>query len=76
MSFFKAYDMRGEFGKDFDLETVFRIGRWLPVLLGARRMLVGRDARLSSEAVRDALCRGLTASGCAVDDMGLATTPM
>ena len=76
MSFFKAYDMRGEFGTDFDLETVFRIGRWLPLLLGARRMLVGRDARLSSEAIRGALCRGLTASGCDVDDMGLATTPM
>ena len=76
MSFFKAYDMRGEFGTDFDLETVFRIGRWLPPVLGARRMLVGRDARLSSEAIRDALCRGLTASGCNVDDMGLATTPM
>lgn len=76
MSFFKAYDMRGTFGADFDLETVFRIGRWLPAVLGVRRMLVGRDARLSSEAIRDALCRGLTASGCDVDDMGLATTPM
>ncbi|HNX34317.1 MAG TPA: phosphomannomutase/phosphoglucomutase [Kiritimatiellia bacterium] len=76
MSFFKAYDMRGEFGKDFDLDTVYRIGRWLPAVLGARRMLIGRDMRLSSECVRDALCRGLTESGCAVDDMGLATTPM
>ena len=52
MSFFKAYDMRGAFGEDFDLDTVYRVGRWLPVLLGARRMLVGRDARLSSEAIR------------------------
>ncbi len=76
MSFFKAYDMRGEFGADFDLDTVFRIGRWLPVVLGARRMLVGRDARLSSEPIREALCRGLTLSGCDVDDLGLATTPM
>jgi len=76
MSFFKAYDMRGELGTDFDLGTVYRIGRWLPAVLGARRMLVGRDARLSSGDIRDALCRGLTESGCAVDDMGLATTPM
>ena len=76
MSFFKAYDMRGEFGADFDLDTVYRIGRWLPGVLGVGRMLVGRDARLSSEAIREALCRGLTASGCDVDDMGLATTPM
>ncbi|MDD4102219.1 MAG: phosphomannomutase/phosphoglucomutase [Kiritimatiellae bacterium] len=76
MSFFKAYDMRGEFGRDFSLDTVYRIGRWLPSLLEARRMLVGRDARLTSEAVRDALVRGLTEAGCDVDDMGLATTPM
>ncbi len=76
MSFFKAYDMRGVFGTDFDLETVHRIGRWLPSVLGARRVLVGRDIRLSSVAMRDALCRGLAESGCAVDDMGLATTPM
>ena len=76
MSFFKAYDMRGAFGVDFDLDTVWRVGRWLPVVLGVDRVLVGRDARLTSEAVRDALCRGLAESGCAVDDMGLATTPM
>lgn len=76
MSFFKAYDMRGEFGRDFTLDTVYRIGRWLPSLLEARRILVGRDARLTSEAVRDALVRGLTEAGCDVDDMGLATTPM
>ncbi len=76
MSFFKAYDMRGEFGVDFDLDLVYRIGRWLPVVLKARRILVGRDARLTSEAFRDALCRGLVESGCSVEDMGLATTPM
>lgn len=76
MSFFKAYDMRGEFGVDFDLDTVYRIGRWLPAVLGASRILVGRDARLSSDAIRDALCRGIIDAGCSVDDMGLATTPM
>ena len=76
MAFFKAYDMRGAFGRDFDLDTVWRIGRWLPVALGARRVLVGRDARVSSEPIAGALCRGLTEAGCAVDDIGLATTPM
>jgi phosphomannomutase len=57
-SFFKAYDMRGEFGVDFDLDIVYRIGRWLPIVLDVQRVLVGRDARLTSEAIRDALCRG------------------
>jgi len=76
MSFFKAYDMRGLFGRDFDLDTVWRVGRWLPVVLGVKRVLVGRDVRVTSNAMRDALCRGLVESGCAVDNMGLATTPM
>lgn len=76
MSFFKAYDMRGEFGVDFDLDTVYRVGRWLPEILQAKRFLIGRDARISSEAVRDALCKGLRESGAAVDDMGMASTPM
>lgn len=76
MSFYKAYDMRGEFGRDFDLDTVYRIGRWLPHLLDAKRILVGRDVRLTSAAMRTELCRGLLESGCDVDDMGVTTTPM
>lgn len=76
MSFFKAYDMRGVYGKDFDLETVYAIGRWLPTLLEASSLLVGRDVRDSSDAIFETLCRGLTESGCDVDNMGLATTPM
>jgi len=76
MSIYKAYDIRGVFGREFDAGTAHRIGRCLPGLLNARRVLVGRDARLSSPALRDALCRGLTEAGADVDDMGLATTPM
>ena len=76
MSIYKAYDIRGVFGREFDAETGYRIGRCLPALLNARRVLVGRDARLSSPALRDALCRGLIEAGADVDDMGLATTPM
>ncbi|MDD2597777.1 MAG: phosphomannomutase/phosphoglucomutase [Kiritimatiellae bacterium] len=76
MSFFKAYDMRGIYGKDFDLGTVYAIGRWLPTLLDARSLLVGRDVRESSDAIFETLCRALNESGCDVDSMGLATTPM
>jgi phosphomannomutase len=76
MSIYKAYDIRGEFGRDLDAETAWRIGRCLPGLLRARRVLVGRDARLSSPALLGALCRGLTEAGADVDDLGLATTPM
>ena len=82
MSFFKAYDMRGTFGVDFDLETVYKVGRALPGVLekanGApgRRILVGRDCRTTSESIRDALVKGLVEAGAEVTDLGLCTTPM
>jgi phosphomannomutase len=76
LSIYKAYDIRGTFGRDWDADTACRIGRCLPDLLHARRLLIGRDARRSSPAIRDALCRGLLDAGADVDDLGLATTPM
>ncbi len=75
MSFFKAYDMRGTFGVDFDLNTVYRVGLALPRVIPGGKWLVGRDGRLSSEAVCGALVAGLTDAGVEVTDIGLATTP-
>ena len=40
-----------------------------------RRIVVGRDARLSGSMVRDIVCGTLTGTGCDVVDIGLATTP-
>lgn len=76
MSAFKAYDIRGIYNEDFDAEVVYRIGRALPSLLDATCILVGRDARASSPEIHTTLTRGILDSGCNVDDMGLATTPM
>lgn len=76
MSFFKAYDMRGTFGVDFDLQTVYRVGRALPHVVKGKRWLVGRDCRTTSNDVRDALVAGLTEAGADVTDLGLCTTPM
>ena len=68
--------MRGTFGIDFDLETVRKVGKALPQVVGGRRWLVGRDGRTTSEQVRDALIKGLRESGAEVTDIGLVTTPM
>ena len=76
MSFFKAYDMRGTFGVDFDLETVYKVGKALPQVVKGKRWLVGRDCRVTSKDVRDALVKGLEESGAEVTDLGLCTTPM
>lgn len=75
-NFFKAYDMRGTFGADFDLATVYRVGLAMPGIIGAKKWLVGRDCRTTSSDVRTALIRGLTAAGASVTDIGLCTTPM
>ena len=75
MGIFKSYDIRGIYGKDWDAATAHRIGLRLPALLGARRIVVGRDARLSSGEIFAELSRGMTEAGCDVDDIGLCDTP-
>ena len=76
MGAFKAYDFRGIFSKDFDLETIYKFGFFLPSLLHADKVLIGRDMRLTSDDMFHALARGITDAGADVYDMGLTTTPM
>ncbi|MCL1974198.1 MAG: phosphomannomutase/phosphoglucomutase [Bacteroidetes bacterium] len=75
MSAFHAYDIRGVYGIDFTDTDVYKIGYFLPKLLGVKKILVGRDARSSSPALHDALLKGICASGSDVYDIGLSTTP-
>ena len=76
MGAFKAYDFRGIYGKDFDLDTIYKFGFFLPSLLNADKVLIGRDMRLTSDDMFHALARGITDAGADVYDMGLTTTPM
>ncbi len=76
MTAFKAYDIRGIYNKDFDKETVYKIGYFLPSLLNTDHVVVGRDVRISSPEVHEYLLKGITESGADVWDLGLATTPM
>ena len=76
MGFFKAYDMRGTFGVDFGLDTVYKAGLALPHVVKGKRWLVGRDCRTTSLPVHEALVKGLAEAGAEVSDLGLCTTPM
>ncbi len=76
MGAFHAYDIRGVRNEDFDAATVYKVGYFLPQLLGAQRILVGRDCRLSSDEIHRALLAGITDAGADVADLGLSTTPM
>jgi len=76
MNAFKAYDIRGEYGKDLNKEMVYRFGYFLPEILPMKNIFVGRDVRLSSDEMFEALAEGLTDAGVNVTDAGLTTTPM
>ena len=76
MGAFHAYDIRGIYGVDFDKETAYKVGYFIPGLLGAEKVLVGRDCRVSSQEIHDALVEGITDAGADVYDIGLSSTPM
>jgi phosphomannomutase/phosphoglucomutase len=76
---FREYDIRGIADRDLlsdDIEQLGRaIGTWQK-RHGGGRLSIGRDVRLSSERLRDALVRGLSAAGCDVTDIGAVPTPI
>ena len=76
MGAFHAYDIRGIYNVDFDKTIVYKVGYFLPELLGADKVLVGRDCRVSSDEIHEWLLKGIVDAGADVYDVGLSTTPM
>lgn len=76
MGAFHAYDIRGVYNVDFDKEVAYKVGYFLPELLSADKVLVGRDGRVSSPEIHEYLIKGVTDAGADVYDIGLSTTPM
>lgn len=76
MGAFHAYDIRGIYNKDFSKDDAYKIGFFLVELLKTDSVLVGRDARESSDEIYEYLTRGITDAGANVYNLGLATTPM
>ncbi|WP_432646371.1 phosphomannomutase [Mitsuokella sp.] len=73
---FGAFDIRGLYPEVTNEELAYRIGRAFPALFDARKIAVGRDIRLSSPALQEALVKGLTEAGCDVMDLELCGTEM
>lgn len=76
MGAFHAYDIRGIYNVDFDKETAYKVGYFIPQLLDADKVLVGRDCRVSSDEIHEYLVKGITDAGADVYDIGLSSTPM
>jgi len=73
---FKAYDVRGIYPEEIDDEGAYAIGRAYVQQFEPRRIAVGRDMRLSSPHVAEAVVRGAADEGAEVLDLGLVGTEM
>jgi phosphomannomutase/phosphoglucomutase len=71
---FKAYDIRGQVPNDLDADIAYRIGRSIVVELSAKNIVVGRDMRLESPSLAQALIQGIQDAGADVIDIGLCGT--
>ena len=76
---FREYDIRGAADVELLDADVAQLGRAFGTYLrrhAGKRISLGRDTRLSSPRLREALMRGLKASGCEVIDLGVVPTPV
>ena len=71
---FKAYDVRGRVPDQLNEDIARRIGRAFAEVIGPRKVVLGHDVRLSSEAIKGALAEGLREQGVDVYDIGLCGT--
>ena len=76
---FREYDIRGIAETDLVSDGIEELGRAIGTYIGrhaGKKIALGRDVRLSSDRLRDALSSGLLASGCDVVDVGVVPTPL
>ena len=73
---FKAYDIRGIYGKDLTVDLAEKIGYFIPQVIQGKKIAVGHDMRDSSPVLKEHLIKGLLKAGCEVYDVGLISTPM
>ena len=73
-SVFKAYDIRGIFGKIITESFAYRLGAALATYLDLNNLVVGRDIRESSPQLHSAFLSGLVESGVHVYDLGIIPT--
>ena len=71
---FKAYDIRGIYPDDLDEKVAHAIGRAFVTFLKVDCVVVGRDMRLSSPSMFEAVTRGLLEQGADVVNIGMVST--
>jgi phosphomannomutase len=73
---FKAYDIRGRIPDQLNADVAYRVGNATAEFLDAKRVVLGRDIRESSDELATAVAQGLMDAGVEVLDIGLGGTEM
>lgn len=74
ISCFKAYDLRGQLDTELNTDVAYRVGRAFGEVLQAKTVVVGGDARATSEELKLAVAEGLMDAGVNVFDIGMVGT--
>jgi phosphomannomutase/phosphoglucomutase len=72
---FREYDIRGIADSDLTDDIVETFGKAYGTYINGGNIIIGRDNRLSSIRIRNALVKGLLSTGCTITDIGLTITP-
>ena len=73
---FKAYDVRALYPSQLDEEGAYAVGRAFAEQFEPRRIAIGRDMRLSSPSMAEAVINGVADAGIDVADLGMVGTEM
>jgi len=73
-SIFKSYDIRGIYPTELNEKVAYKIGQAFVEYTKTKKVVVGRDMRLSSPALFGALTKGIIAQGADVYNIGKAAT--
>ncbi len=71
---FKSYDIRGIYPKELNEDTAYSIGRAFARQTGAKKIAIGRDARLASPKLFLAIAKGIFDEGAKIYDIGQVPT--
>lgn len=75
-SIFKSYDIRGIYPETINEEITEKIGMAFVNHFNLKKVLVGRDGRISSPALEKALIQGIKKAGANVVEAGIISTDM
>ena len=79
---FREYDARWLYEKDINHQGITNLGKGLGTQIikhtkkNNPRVITGHDYRSYSEEIKTALKKGLLSTGCYIEDVGLALSPM